>query len=171
MNDGLDNNSLNKILLKPRFKIERHEDKAKIIKKFSDEFAKGGSNFLGKIVDHHIIIDVNKDEEHFWSPQLHVEVEEDDKGGTLIKGLYGPKPQIWSLFMFIHFGVALAFMVFLVLTYTRWSLEQDYTFAFTMTTIMPILWFVLYFIGRIGRKKGAEQIQQIDAFINEIIDN
>ena len=48
MNDGLDNNQLNKILLKPRFKIERGEDKAIIIKKFNDEFAQRGSNFLGK---------------------------------------------------------------------------------------------------------------------------
>ena len=65
MNDGLDNNQLNKILLKPRFKIERGENKALIIKKFKDEFARGGSNFLGKIVDHHIIIDVPKTERAF----------------------------------------------------------------------------------------------------------
>lgn len=169
MNDSLDNNELNKILLKPRFKIERLEDKAIIIKKFSDEFAQGGSNFLGKIIDHHIIIDVHKGEEHFWSPQLHIEVEEGEKGGALIKGLYGPKPQIWSLFMFIHFGVALAFMVFLVLAYTRWSLEQDYSFALMMCFIMPILWFVLYFLGRLGRKKGAEQIHQIDSFLKEVL--
>ena len=169
MNDSLDNNQLNKILLKPRFKIERREDKAILIKKFSDEFAQGGSDFLGKIVDHHIIIDVHKDEEHFWSPQLQIEVEENEKGGTLIKGLYGPKPQIWSLFMFIHFGVAIAFMVFLVLAYTRWSLEQDYSFALMMCFIMPLLWFVLYFLGRLGRKKGAEQIHQIDAFLKELL--
>jgi len=169
MNDDLENNRLNKILLKPRFKIEKREDKAIIIKKFSDEFDHGGSNFLGKIVDHHIIIDVHKETAHFWSPQLHVEVEEGEKGGTLIKGLYGPKPQIWSLFMFMHFGVALAFMVFLVLAYTRWSLDQDYSFALMMCIIMPILWFFLYFIGRLGRKKGAEQIHQIDAFLNEVL--
>ena len=170
MSDGLDNNQLNKILLKPRFKIERHEDNAKIIKKFIDEFAQGGSNFLGKIVDNHIIIDVHKNEEHFWSPQLHVEVEDNENGGTLIKGLYGPKPQIWSLFMFMHFAVALAFMIFIVLTYTRWSLEQDYSFALMMCIILPILWFVLYFIGRLGRKKGSAQIHQINAFLKDILD-
>lgn len=169
MKDDLDTNRLNKILLKPRFKLEIREDMATISEKFSDEFARGASKFSGKIVDHHIIIDVPKNEEHFWSPQLHMELENDEKAGTLIKGLYGPKPQVWSLFIFIHFAVALTFMVFVVLTYTRWSLEQDYSFALLMSVIMPILWFVLYFIGRLGRKKGAKQMFEIDNFLNEII--
>lgn len=65
MNDGLDTNQLNKILLKPRFKIERLEDKAIIIEKFNAKFAQGGSRFLGKIVGHHIIIDVPKSERAF----------------------------------------------------------------------------------------------------------
>ena len=169
MNDSLDTNQLNKILLKPRFKIERLEDKAIIIEKFNAKFAHGGSRFLGKIVGHHIIIDVPKSEEHFWSPQLHLEVEDKENEGTIIKGLYGPKPQIWSLFMFIHFGVALTFMIFLVLAYTRWSLEQDYGFALTMCVIMPVLWFVLYFFGRIGRKKGAVQMHQIDTYLKETL--
>ena len=166
----MDDNQLNKILLKPRFKIEKQEKADAIIEKFKNVFAQGGNNYSGKIVDHHIIIDVPKDDEHFWSPQLHIEVEDGENGGTQIKGLYGPKPQIWSLFMFIHFGVALAFMVFLVLAYSRWSLEQDYSFALMMCFIMPVLWFVLYFIGRLGRKKGAEQIHQIDAFLKTILD-
>jgi len=168
MNDGLDNNQLNKILLKPRFKIQRDEDKAIIIKKFSDEFAQGGNKFLGKIIDHHIVIDVPKAEEHFWSPQLHIEIEEVENN-TTIKGLFGPKPNVWSLFMFIHFAVALAFVVFLVLVYVRWNLKQDYTFALMMSLIMPVLWFVLYFLGRIGRKKGAQQMHEISNFFSEIL--
>ena len=125
MNDTLDNSRLNKIVLKPRFKIEIDEDKELIIGKFKNKFAQGGSQFSGKIVDHHVIIDVNQKEQHFWSPQLHVEIEENEENTTLVKGLFGPKPTVWSLFMFIHFGVAVAFIVFLVIAYTHWSLEQD----------------------------------------------
>ncbi len=171
MNDTLADNQLNKILLKPRFKIERPEDTAIIIEKYKNEFAQDGREFSGKIVDHHIIIDVPNEAAHFWSPQLHVEVEEDEKGNTLIKGLYGPKPSVWSLFMFIHFAVAVAFIVFLVITYTRWSLNQEYTTALALCIAMPILWFILYFLGRIGRKKGAQQMLEINDFFTKILDS
>ena len=106
--------------------------------------------------------------EHFWSPQLHIEVEESENN-TIVKGLFGPKPNVWSLFMFIHFAVALAFVVFLVLVYVRWNLKQDYTFPLIMSLIMPVLWFVLYFLGRLGRKKGTQQMHEIINFFTEVL--
>ena len=171
MNKNLADNQLNKILLKPRFKIERSEGTAVIIEKYKNEFGQSGSEFFGKIVDHHIIIDVPNEVAHFWSPQLHIEVVEDEKGHTLIKGLYGPKPSVWSLFMFIHFAVAVSFIVFLVITYTRWSLNQDYTTSMVMCIAMPVLWLILYFLGRIGRKKGAQQMIEINTFFTKILDS
>ena len=167
----MNDNQLNKILLKPRFKIERTENKAVIIEKFKNKFTHGSNKFSGKIVDHHIIIDVRREATHFWSPQLHVEVEENQQKTTVIKGLFGPKPNVWSLFMFAHFGVGLAFLIFLVLCYTRWSLNQDYTFAILMCITMPIAWFVLYLLGRIGRKKGRAQMNELHEFFFQILEN
>ncbi len=170
MNENPDNNQLSKISLKPRFQRERSEDKVVIIEKFKNEFAQGGSKFSGKIVGHHIIIDVPQEEAHFWSPQLHAEVGESEANNTIVKGLFGPKPTVWSLFMFVHFGVALAFSVFLVLLYTRWSLKQDYKFAFFMCMLMPILWFALYFLGRIGKRKGLHQTEELRHYFFEILE-
>ena len=170
MNENIDDSQFSKISLKPRFRIEWPEDKGVIVEKFENEFAQVGSKFSGKIVDHHIIIDVPKEEEHFWSPQLHAEVDETEANDTIIKGLFGPKPTVWSLFMFIHFGVALAFLVFLVLLYTRWSLEQDYRFAMLMCISMPILWVVLYFFGRVGKSKGRHQMEQLRQYFFEILE-
>ncbi len=170
MNENLDANPLNKISLKPRFKIERSEGKTIIIEKFEHEFAHGSGKFIGKIVDHHIVIDVPTNEAHFWSPHLHAEISEHNENETTIKGLFGPKPSVWSLFMFIHFGVAIGFMVFLVMLYTRWSLQQEYHFAMIMCIAMPVLWFVLYFLGRIGRKKGSKQMDELRAYFLEILE-
>jgi len=170
MNDNLDDSRLNKILLKPRFKLKTEENKTSVIEKFKNEFAQGGSQFSGKIIDHHIIIDISHEEQHFWSPQLHLEIEENEDQVTFVKGLFGPKPTVWSLFMFIHFAVAIAFIVFLVIAYTRWSLKQDYTVAALISAVMPILWFVLYFLGRIGRKKGSQQMHELRDYFFKILE-
>jgi len=170
MNQPIHNDQLNRVLLKPRFKIERNESKEVIIEKFKKEFSSVNCIYCTKIIDHHIVIDVPKDEDHFWSPQLHIEVESNEENKTIIKGLFGPKPQIWTFFMFIHFAVAVAFIVFFVVAYTRWNLKQDYTFALIMCIVMPVFWIILYILGQLGKKKGYKQMVQLDTFLSIILE-
>lgn len=170
MNQPIHNDQLNKVLLKPRFKIERNESKDVIIEKFKKEFSSDNCIYCTKIIDHHIVIDVPKDEDHFWSPQLHIEVESNEENKTIVKGLFGPKPQVWTFFMFIHFAVAVAFIVFFVVAYTRWNLKQDYTFALIMCIAMPVFWIILYILGQLGKKKGYKQMVQLETFLSIILE-
>jgi Na+/melibiose symporter-like transporter len=170
MNKPIHDNKINRVLLKPRFKMERQESPDVIIDKFKDEFATGTCAYCSKIIDHHIVIDVPKEEDHFWSPQLHIEVEKNEENKTIVKGLFGPKPQVWTLFMFIHFAVAVAFMVFLVIAYTRWNLKRDYSFALTMSIALPIFWVILYFLGQLGKKKGYRQMLELDDFLTKVLE-
>jgi hypothetical protein len=93
----------NEIFLRPRFTIDLDENCDKILAKFSNEFEKEGCSFLGNIVDGHVFISISNKEEHFWSPQLYLEILEQTPYTSLLKGLFGPKLQVWTLFMFIHF--------------------------------------------------------------------
>lgn len=168
MNQPIHNNKINRILLKPRFREELPESKKTVLKKFEDSFKQKKHKFRTKLVDQHIVIDVPKDEDHFWSPQLQIEiVEEENK--TILKGLFGPKPPVWTMFMFFHFAVALAFIIFLIMAYTKYSLKQDYQFAMYMCIAMPILWILFYVFGQLGKKKGYNQMVEIDEFMKEII--
>lgn len=168
MNEPIHDNKINAILLKPRFKEELKESKADVLKKFEDVFAKKEHKFRTKLVDNHIVIDVSQEENHFWSPQLQVEiVEEDDK--TILKGLFGPKPQVWTMFMFFHFAVALFFIVFLVMAYTQYNLKQEYQFAAYMCVVMPIIWILFYVFGQLGKKKGYSQMLEMDEFVKGVI--
>ncbi len=170
MNEPIHDNKINRVLLKPRFKMKFNESQEEILDKFKDKFATGTCAYCSKIVDHHIVIDVPKEEDHFWSPQLHIEVEKDEEGNdTIVRGLFGPKPQVWTLFMFIHFAAAIAFMVFLVMAYTRWNLKQDYTFSLIMCIALPVFWIILYFLGQLGKKKGYNQMIELDDFMMKVL--
>jgi len=170
VNKPIRDKQINRVLLKPRFKITSDHNAEIIIDKFKDEFDSGNCEYCSKIIDHHIVIDVPKKEDHFWSPQLHVEVEKDEDNKTIVRGLFGPKPQVWTFFMFIHFAVAIAFVVFLVVAYTRWSLKQDYSFALAMCIAMPILWITLYILGQLGKKKGYQQMVELDDFLKKVLE-
>lgn len=168
MNEPIHQDELNRILLKPRFKLRYSDPKEEIIEQFRINLSNEKCRFPSKIVDHHIVIDVPDGEEHFWSPQLHVEVEKEDDV-TIVKGILGPKPKIWTLFIFFHFAVAVTFFVFFVIFYSRWSLNQDYTLSMIMCILMPVLWVVLYFAGQLGKKFGYEQMQELHAVLIEAL--
>ena len=61
----------------------------------------------GTIVDNHVILDILDEEVHYWSPQLNFRIETDelDADSTIVAGLIGPRPAVWTMFMFIYFFV------------------------------------------------------------------
>ncbi len=169
MNKPIHDNKANRVLLKPRFRIELHEDKEGVMNKFRDNLEDRNCKYCSKIVDNHIIIDIPKEEEHFWSPQLHVEVEKEEEN-TIVKGVLGPQPKVWTFFMFLHFAVAIAFFVFFVMFYTKYRLKQDYIFSMIMCIAMPVIWITLYIAGQLGKKFGYKQMQELHNFLMKTID-
>jgi len=170
MNQPIHNDELNRIFLKPRFRLKFKERKEDILAQFKHSLSQEKGDFISKVVDHHIVIDVPREKEHFWSPQLHVEVE-NEADYTIVKGVMGPKPKIWTFFIFLHFAVAIAFFVFFVIFYSRWSLNQDYTFSMIMCLVMPIVWVALYFTGQLGKKFGYDQMVELHDILIEALKN
>ncbi|MDY0780893.1 GTP-binding protein [Tenacibaculum sp. IB213877] len=157
------------LFLRPRFSINCEKSTIEILERFDAIFKDALCKFKGKIVDNHVVIDVPKKDAHFWSPQLHFEVDEIDGEGTVIKGLFGPKPQVWTLFMFIHFLVAAAFISFTVVLYVNIRFERSIVFPIVMLIALPVVWFVLYFIGRLGKETGKKQMDDLKEFMRSVL--
>lgn len=170
MNQPIHNDELNRVLLKPRFKFKFKENKEDVLAQFKVNLEQNKGDFISKIIDHHIVIDVPPEKEHFWSPQLHVEIEDEDEM-TIVKGIMGPKPKVWTFFMFLHFAVAVAFFVFFVIFYSRWSLNQDYMVSMIMCLVMPVVWVALYFMGQLGKKFGYDQMVELHDVLTEALKN
>jgi len=165
MNQPIHDKKINRVLLKPRFKMEFDESQKEILEKFKENVEGEDCKYCSRISGNHIFLDVPKVEEHFWSPQLQVEVVKGENDKTIVKGILGPKPQVWTFFMFLHFAVAVAFIIFLVMFYVNWSLGKDYQFTKYMLIGLPILWVLLYFFGQSGKKLGYKQMVELDNFM------
>jgi hypothetical protein len=157
------------VSLRPRFTINLQENSEELLQRFTNEFKKEDCVFLGNIVDSHIFISVSKKDEHFWSPQLHLEIIEETENTSLLKGLFGPKPQVWTFFMFIHFVIGISFLGFSVLLYTRISLNKSIVFPLTMVLVLPFVWTILYFLGKIGKDTGKKQMKKLHDFMLDVI--
>lgn len=157
--------------LRPRFSIELPKSREEVLEKFDATFSKESFNVRVRVSEHHIFIDVDEQKEHFWSPQLQLEVLEKTKTTSVLKGLFGPKPQVWTFFMFIHFLLALGFLCFCVMLFTRLSLKTSVFFPVSMLVTIPLVWVLLYFLGKIGKDTGKKQMQELHDFMMKVIES
>ena len=158
----------NSVVLRPRFKIELDSPSEHILKVF--EKGEYGSFSLNKL-DEHIFIKLTPKYRHFWSPQLHLEVQEVDEKSSILHGLFGPNPTLWTFFMFLHFAVALCFIGLGIWAYSNNALGHDYGIQVGGMVFLTILWFVFYFFGVAGKKKGRPQMEEMFQFMQDTLED
>lgn len=159
----------NTIVLRPRFKFHVNQDNETLLKLFEDTKVTQ-SDFKVSRVDDHVFIKIPKDKQHFWSPQLHLEINKEyDKEGSVIYGLFGPNPTVWTMFMFFHFLVAGLFIAFAIWTYVNWTLGANYAIQLFITLFTIVIWFALYFGGRLGKRTGMDQMHELHHFMRDTL--
>lgn len=156
----------NDIVLRPRFRSLLKNSRESVLHAF-EETKK--PPFLVKRIDDHVFIKFNETHSHFWSPQLQLEIIEKDESSSNLYGLFGPNPTLWTFFMFLHFGVGTLFIIFGVWAYSNWSLNYSYGIQVGAMAFLVFIWFALYVFGRIGKKKGRPQMNQLHDFMEEVL--
>lgn len=158
----------NDIVLRPRFKIELEQNNESALKAF--EAAKTEqSEFIISRIDDHVFIKLPKEKQHFWSPQLHLEINELDNNRSTLRGLFGPNPTVWTLFMFLHFMVIGIFIAFAIWAYSNWALKTGYALQVWGMVFMVVIWFALYLGGRAGRTSSRNEMMALHKFMNRTL--
>lgn len=158
------------VFLRPRFSIELSASAHEVCERFSEAFKNKTTTLKGSIVAGHIFIRIPAKDDHFWSPQLHLEVVELTDQRSELKGLFGPKPQVWTLFMFVHFILAVGFIGFLAMLYSKFTLKESPVFPISMLVGIAIVWLLLYLFGNFGKETGKKQMKRLHDFMINVID-
>ena len=122
---------------------------------------------IGQIVHNHVVLQVPENQRHFWSPQLSLSLEEAEQG-TRIRGLYGPAPNVWLLFMFIYFFLGFVTLVVLIVGLSRYNLGLS-SYILWLIPFLGGGFVVLWLSGKAGKKIGHDQIYQIHNLIKPTI--
>ena len=156
--------------LRLRFYKTTPKSIAEIIEKSKQLKEELAPDFLIKSVDQHVWIHIGVLRREKHSPHLHIELEKMEDGNTAVNGLYGPDPVLWSLFMFLHFIMAGIFIIFGMIAYSKWTLEQNFGFDLVIMLLMVGLWIALYYIARTIRKRGIPQMKELEEVMDKILD-
>ena len=158
------------IVLRPRFRMQLKNSSNWALEAL-EEAGRQTSDFVIHRIDDRVFIKIPREKQHFWSPQLDLQIwdSEDEEKVTTLRGLFGPKPTVWTMFMFLHFVVAGLFIAFGIWAYSNASLEQPFILQITFLVIMAIAWFVLYFAGRMGKSAGRKEMIALYKFMQKAL--
>jgi len=164
----LANQELNETILRPRFTFEIDQSNEKALS-FFEKSKKSQSKYIVSRTDNHVFIRVPKAYQKITSPQLHLEITPINEHKSTVKGLFGPSPAIWTLFMFLHFIIAILGLVFSVWSYTRWSLGRPYYLQIIAIVVLFFAWLTLYFIGQSNKKKSIPEMLEQHHFMRDVL--
>ncbi|WP_298534178.1 GTP-binding protein [uncultured Algibacter sp.] len=158
----------NDIVLRPRFKIKIERYNQAVLSDFKNAKTTQ-SEFIITQVDDHVFIKFPREKQTFWSPQLHLEVNKVDDNNSIVHGLFGPNPTVWTMFIFFHFLVGTAFVVLGVWGYSEWTLDKNVALQVSLMVLMIVIWLALYFAGSIGKASSKQEMHALNGFMNKIL--
>lgn len=155
--------------IRPRFRVVLPLTPEQILKRIRRGLKAEDAKCNGKAVHGFATLRIPEKDRHYWSPQLTVMVEESEEGeGSLVRGLYGPAPSVWTMFVFFYSAIGFAILVVTVVGTSHWSLGQPATILWWVPVLLVIL-LSLYLVSFFGQKLGHDQMETLHTFLEDCL--
>ncbi|NNE26673.1 MAG: hypothetical protein HKN09_07500 [Saprospiraceae bacterium] len=123
---------------------------------------------LGKVQNGFARFMLPLEEQHYWSPQLTINMQEDE-GGTFLRGMYGPKPTVWTLFVFFYSFIGIA-MVFIAIFGSSYIALGKSGAILWLIPFLLLVFLSLYLVSFFGQRLGRDQIRILHDFVEDALD-
>lgn len=157
------------ISLRVHFKLESLKSMEEILMAAHQLKAISKPSCTVRIVDEHIWLGIMKKEQKIYSPHLHIELAKGEGNTTHINAKFGPDPALWTLFMFLHFGLALGFIALAMVGYANVALGKPIAFQLSLSIFFIFCWIGLYFFARWNRNRGKQQAEMLHSKLLQLI--
>jgi hypothetical protein len=150
------------IVVRPRFLISTKESIESLELKLKDELKKQNYPCYGSVAYGYAVIKISKKMQHFWSPQLGITMEQEGDE-TIVRGLYGPKPSVWTMLMFFYSILGFCALILSMVGFTRMSLDKPAEILWWVPVCLLVI-LVIYFASVNGKRIGKEQLYILHHF-------
>ncbi len=154
--------------IRPRFRMAVDLSAEEVKALFQERIAAPDSPCEAAFFPEHIILRFALSDQHFWSPRLELALEEQESGGTLIRGLYGPSPQIWTFFMIAYGAIGTLALFIAIIGFSRLSLGMTAHILWVLLVLGGGALF-LYLMSQTGQKLGADQTFTLHHFFEDVV--
>ncbi|MCB0572673.1 MAG: hypothetical protein KDC66_23055 [Phaeodactylibacter sp.] len=155
------------IEIRPRFQQQLAMSPSEVIERLRAALQQPGIDIIGAFMEHHVVLRFPPEKQHYWSPQLALELEEME-GGALLRGLFGPRPSVWLMFMFMYSILGLLSLFVAIMGFSQVSLGLSAPILWTLP-IAAVLALFLYFSAKTGERLGRDEMLQLQNFLGEAL--
>lgn len=152
-----------KIALAPQFAVELPKNKSAVLSTF---LRANNPDYKVTLSDNSIFIAMPENEEEWWSPQLHLEVNKIDESRSILFGWYEPRSVLWSTLSVLQLTAGLAFVACGIWAYLNWSAQANYVLPLLLAFLMIPAWLILHYVLKSGKSKGRPFIYGFYEFVN-----
>lgn len=155
--------------IRPRFRVESPLSSEEVVAKIKQKLRADGATCDGHSTVGFATLTIPDGQRHYWSPQLTVSVEKlEDREGSLIRGLYGPAPGVWTMFVFFYslVGFALTAVLITGLSYLSLGLSG---YILWWALVLALVLLSLYLVSYFGQRLGHDQMEILHNFLEDAL--
>jgi hypothetical protein len=155
--------------VRPRIRFESELSSEEITNKIRTKLRDGVCPCKGQVTANFATIYPPPEEQHYWSPQLTITLEEQDET-TLVRGLYGPRPAVWTMFVFFYSIIGFATVIVSMIGLSFWTLDMPAGILWFVPVLL-LLFLSLYLVAYFGQRFGHKQLTRIHRFLEDCLNH
>ena len=153
--------------MRPRFEFVAPCPPAQAAERLREALGRPEAWCRGNVYRGHAVFYVPHAEERVWSPFLSLDFDGYHEQ-TRVRGLYGPKPATWSLFLAGYAICGCLALFALVYGWAQWSIDQT-PWALAVLPAAALGALVVYGLARYGQWRGRAQMEALRRFVDDAV--
>ena len=151
--------------VRPRFKIHTSLSVESLVEKIQTALKSEEAQCQGTVHELGGTISVPSEQQHYWSPQLSLSFEETESD-TILRGLYGPRPAVWGMFVFFYSVIGIGIMIIATIGFSQLALGKSSELLWAVPVLILIL-LSLYLVSYSGSKNRQEANDYLASFFGK----
>ncbi len=154
--------------VRPRFHFTLPDPDGAAIRRLQDAVRAVDDELVARTLGDHVDITVAPARRHRWSPCIHLEFQPNGET-TVVDGLVGPHPNVWTMFAFTNLSLAVVASFGLVLALSQVTLGWT-AWGLWITVACVILMGGMYVVSQVGRRLAEPQTRTLVDLVERTFD-
>jgi len=146
-------------LFRPTFEVRVAASPRRVAEALEAVYRAKGSPFVGQSVRTHLTITLARAQRHFWSPWLHLDVNEveGEPDATDLFARFSPAPSVWTAFMLGYIALLTIALFAGVWAVAQWMLDRPPTMLYGVAGAGAVAG-VMVWSARVGQRLARGQM-------------
>lgn len=158
---------MEKIAIRPRFQYSSGLKPEEVLQALEQALNEDDAPVNGLVIDNHVYLRIPHEDQHFWSPQLSLEVETAEDGSR-INGLFGPRESIWLMYIFFYAILGFAILIIMIMGFSQLNLGLSARILWALPVLLVLL-VLAVITARTGQNLGRDEMALLYRFFQNTV--